>query len=422
MRKMWRCLGLFCFAISIGLALSQHSLAANNSDLVGFLKPVPSSVHGRTLIVFVHGVIGETLNAWKADRSTTSFPELVMADATQFRNVDVFVFGYDTPVLSSTATIEGTALGDFSDKLRTGARIDRYGRVAFVAHSMGGLVLREYLLGHPEIARKTLFAYSYSTPFGGAEIATVANIFSANPQLGQMVGGRGNADKTLYVNSLRVRWTNSEHTRSVPTYCAAETLRTFGVMVVSTQSAFDLCNRGMREIGGTDHMTIAKPVSRSSASYSALSSAFAESVASQSGNSPLERLMDAARAGDGYAALLLATYFERGEGGFTQSVPDAIRWYTVAANKQISDAYNPLGRLLMRTAITIEQQTYALSMLTNAVRSGVPDSNFEVGTFFRSDSLISARDLKVARSFFRRGIALGCGRCQGALVELDATP
>jgi pimeloyl-ACP methyl ester carboxylesterase len=64
--------------------------------------------------------------------------------------------------------------------------VSKYKRTVFLSHSMGGLVTRAYLLKNRNMAKTTLFAYFFSTPTTGNQIASISRYLSTNPQLTKM--------------------------------------------------------------------------------------------------------------------------------------------------------------------------------------------------------------------------------------------
>jgi alpha-beta hydrolase superfamily lysophospholipase len=96
-----------------------------------FLDTFPDA-QAPTLILFVHGIFGHQLDTWaETPQTLMMFP--VMADA------DWGSFGYDTALIhrrDSQQTLDQLLLW-----IRTHA--SRYKNIFFVAHSMGGLLVRD---------------------------------------------------------------------------------------------------------------------------------------------------------------------------------------------------------------------------------------------------------------------------------------
>jgi triacylglycerol esterase/lipase EstA (alpha/beta hydrolase family) len=162
------CLSLFtsfaCLCQAIADVPSRY-LRNNNKD---------------TVIVFVHGVLSGADTAWQAP--TTSFPELVAKDST-FDDSDIFILSYPT---SLWATMSVDELADsIGTTLKADGVLD-HTNLIFVAHSMGGLVTKKFLLKTRDTAARTKFIYFYSTTMQGSSLTNLASIISNNPQFSSM--------------------------------------------------------------------------------------------------------------------------------------------------------------------------------------------------------------------------------------------
>ncbi len=176
---------------------------------------IDSGDHNKpVVVVFVHGVFGDRNGSWLNTRSTSGFPELLATDPVLAHDVDVFVFEYFTPKFSLAPSIV-----DLADQLR-GALEDhqvftRHKKVVFLAHSMGGIVVRQYLLGNPDRIPSVPMIYFYATPTNGSELAALARIASTNPQLRGMTPIEGND----FLQSIQSNWLNSNKAKSIASYC-----------------------------------------------------------------------------------------------------------------------------------------------------------------------------------------------------------
>jgi hypothetical protein len=158
------------------------------------------------------------------------------------------------------ATLSIDELGDNLRLQLNGNGVDAYQRIIFVAHSMGGLVTRAYLLKNREAAAHTSFIYFLSTPTEGSEVASLGTLFSRNPQLGKM---RPMNAEDFLADQLR-QWLAAE--LKIPSYCAYERQDTLGLSVVKMQSASALCTKALDPINA-NHINIAKPANASSDVY-----------------------------------------------------------------------------------------------------------------------------------------------------------
>ncbi|MCK1715163.1 alpha/beta fold hydrolase [Bradyrhizobium sp. 143] len=92
-------------------------------------------------IVFVHGFLSGGADAW----GNPSWPELLVKEPAA-RDTGVFVFSYQTKLSSRTYSI-----GDVVDALRehfNNARLWDQHQLVFVCHSMGGIVVRRFIVAN----------------------------------------------------------------------------------------------------------------------------------------------------------------------------------------------------------------------------------------------------------------------------------
>jgi PGAP1-like protein len=224
------------------------------------------------VVVFVHGVFGAKDASWLNSESKSSFPELLASDPNFTDQVDVFVFEYSSPEFRLAPSIV-----DIADQLR-GALDDhqvfqKHKEVVFLAHSMGGIIVREFLLSNQDRIPKVPMIFFYATPTNGTQLAAIAKLASPNPQLRGMTPLEGND----FLQSIQSGWLNSSKAQSIASYCGMEELPTFGEIVVPRSSATSLCNRGLDPLTA-NHIDIVKPESRSDARYTRFASALIKEV------------------------------------------------------------------------------------------------------------------------------------------------
>src|SRR5258707_1389788 len=221
-----------------------------------------------TVIVFVHGISGDRKTTWTSDNGAY-WPDLLTQDRT-FDGANIYVYQYQTSILGRALSID-----ELAENLRlyldtTG--VASHKRIIFLAHSMGGLVTRAYILKYQRrIAERTAFIYFYSTPTTGSELASVMTLVSRNPHLGDMKVQTPDG----YLGNLQRQWLDAE--LSIPSYCAYERRPTYGIQVVTQGSASNLCTKRLDPIEA-DHITIVKPASEHDTSYLSFKSAFQDAV------------------------------------------------------------------------------------------------------------------------------------------------
>src|SRR6266571_1122287 len=108
---------------------------------------------GATAVVFVHGILSTGDTCWRHEEGGY-WPEL-LKNEPGLEALGIYVFTYQTGIFSGSYR-----LGDVVDALKEHMRLDglfECGRIIFICHSMGGIVVRKFLVErHAElIERKT---------------------------------------------------------------------------------------------------------------------------------------------------------------------------------------------------------------------------------------------------------------------------
>lgn len=121
------------------------------------------------LVVFVHGLDGNSRDTW-TNANRTYFPGM-LANDREMTKFDVAVFDY--PSLCANVSISEAA-NTLREDMKPFEK--RYDAIHFVAHSMGGLVVRQFMLRNHKtfkIGTMQLFA----TPNFGDSLEKVADLF-----------------------------------------------------------------------------------------------------------------------------------------------------------------------------------------------------------------------------------------------------
>jgi hypothetical protein len=93
-------------------------------------------------VVFVHGFLSDGEACWRHE-SGSYWPQLLMKE-TDLEGVGIYVYSYQTDIFSGTYQ-----LGDIVDDLKERMKLDylfNSKRIIFVCHSMGGIVVRKFLV------------------------------------------------------------------------------------------------------------------------------------------------------------------------------------------------------------------------------------------------------------------------------------
>jgi pimeloyl-ACP methyl ester carboxylesterase len=264
---------LTCFLLSnCASAPAKSPLTVAGTSLPGYVRGSSNS-NAEEVIVFVHGIFGNGRDTWTNRSTGAYFPRLLTEDRL-FDKADVWVYDYPT-----SPTLRSYSIDELADHLRRHLRDDNvianHKRIIFIAHSMGGLIVRAYLLKYREQVPPDQISllYFFSTPSTGTDLANFGRFLSKNPQLADMrkmtTGGSG------VLAAWDAQWNSSPYARRVASFCAYETLQTHGMQVVQRESAEHLCNRRLDPILA-DHIDIVKPAGLKSESYIAFRDAYRE--------------------------------------------------------------------------------------------------------------------------------------------------
>jgi pimeloyl-ACP methyl ester carboxylesterase len=164
-------------------------------------------------VVFLHGFSGNRDDTW--DR----FPGLLGCSVPDW---DIFTAGYATTLLPDVCGVWSADpdLPILGALFRTDLGIppfDRYGSLALIAHSMGGLVVQKALVDDPDLARRVRHVILFGTPSAGLRKAGWLRFWKR--QLKNMAQG------SSFITGLRAGWERSYGAK-----------RPFGLLVVGGAS------------------------------------------------------------------------------------------------------------------------------------------------------------------------------------------
>jgi len=205
-----------------------------------------------TVLVFIHGIFGDTVGTWTNDNGKTFFE--YVKDSPVGAKVDMFAFGFPTNYFGGGSANVVEAANSLSAKLQA-LEVMSYRNVVLVAHSMGGLVAMRALISNPELREKVPLVVFYATPAEGAEIANIASTFLSNQALKDMNW----ADRNTFLQGLLQDWNSMKPRPKIS--CGYEVLKTKGVKVVTWTAGTRICTDDppAAPIGGSDHISIVKP-------------------------------------------------------------------------------------------------------------------------------------------------------------------
>ena len=234
---------------------------------------ITSGTHNKyAAVVFVHGIFGTTDDTWINHGRGTNFPNLLATDPNLKDRVDVFTFEYFTPRFGAAPSIVDLA-NQLRGELDDHHVFEDHQKVVFLAHSMGGIVVRQFLLSRQDRIEKVPMIFFYATPTNGSEMASVGELASLNPQLRGMVPVEGND----LLQSIQSMWLASDKAKSIASHCAVEDLPILGIMIVTRSSATALCNREIDPFSA-NHIDIVKPTDREDSRYVRFVSALRKEV------------------------------------------------------------------------------------------------------------------------------------------------
>jgi pimeloyl-ACP methyl ester carboxylesterase len=117
------------------------------------------------VIIMVHGFTGNAESTWLAD-NRAYFPDLLASD-DRIKLANVFVAAYDTHWTDENSQVSTLASGLWNQLNVEFDVVSRHQDFIFLCHSLGGLVVEQMLIDHPELAANTSLIQFYGTPHQG---------------------------------------------------------------------------------------------------------------------------------------------------------------------------------------------------------------------------------------------------------------
>lgn len=232
------------------------------------------------LVIFVHGFCGDTKTTWINPDTRFNFPrELAQDLAEQNEPAYLFSFSYVSHVTGGASIL--SIADHLNFEIGELLKAHPYRRLRIVAHSMGGIIAREYILrrhyqSHPEL--KITNIVLLASPTNGSELAEFRRLMPEHRQIEEI----RHLDKgNTYLESLNRDW-NSQfkgggHPRHLLFYAGFEELpmKIIG-RVVKMSSAITYADDSMGF--QRTHVTISKPVNREDVVYRWVKASLQESL------------------------------------------------------------------------------------------------------------------------------------------------
>lgn len=178
----------------------------------------------KNLILFVHGFTGDAQKTW-INENGSSFASLLLEDSYVKANFDIASYSYFTTLLNLFADTKekfrrlkalirrkthkkerNLEVDELSEHFSTAIRFSfkQYDNIYIVAHSMGGLITKNYIVN--DIAKhgssRVKLFISLAVPHHGAELAVYGKLISSNLQIENL------NPVNKFVISLNQAWVN----------------------------------------------------------------------------------------------------------------------------------------------------------------------------------------------------------------------
>lgn len=276
---------------SKGTSLCKDQYSGSSSQLLknisetngGWVRDEKSD----TVVVFVHGILSDGGGAWlSATTPCTYWPDLLSGDSSYFNNVDVFVANYYSKADSGTYSV-----GDAAQQLWTAlsSPLEGHGlapvhrkNVLFLAHSLGGIVVRQMLVSNSQaLDRRRIGLVLLGSPSKGSPYAKGIGDWLRGYYSNALLRDLSTESVTLTDLDTRFsRWLGERQTANQAVAVAELFESTFPTKGdcsflwffcgwVSTEmppvvelAAAGNYDQAARRIGNTDHLTLVKPMTR----------------------------------------------------------------------------------------------------------------------------------------------------------------
>ncbi|MGC1258076.1 MAG: hypothetical protein WA867_21130 [Candidatus Acidiferrales bacterium] len=214
----------------------------------------------KQVVVFVHGIFGNSDDTWRFSPQVY-WPEMLLSDAT-FSDSDIYVASYPTPFVGGRMNIEDI-VSNLENRLKADYVFSKHREVVFVCHSLGGLIVENFLLKNRGYDGQVPFIYFFGTPQTGADIAQLGKLLSSDPLFKDLSASQDNE----ILQGIEDDWRAAQ--LKIQSYCAYETKPILGQVVVDRLSATRNCTEPPVAID-ENHIGMVTPSGRRHDSYIAL--------------------------------------------------------------------------------------------------------------------------------------------------------
>src|SRR4051794_4435692 len=164
---MWKILFLLASAVPMSVVSCTAVRSSTPFEKAGYIR----QSHREAVLVFVHGIFGDANDTWTSDQGAY-WPKLLTSDLS-FDKWDIYVASYATPHIGNRTTIDDV-VNSLDQQFRHDKVLSTHRGVAFIAHSLGGLVVQRYLITHRPseawIPYTVPFIYFFATPQTGSSM------------------------------------------------------------------------------------------------------------------------------------------------------------------------------------------------------------------------------------------------------------
>lgn len=167
-----------------------------------------------TSVVFVHGILSSGAKCWQHDNGTY-WPDL-LKDEAQWQHLGIYVYTYQTGIASGSYSL-GNIVDDLKEHLVTLDDVTNYRRIIFVCHSMGGIVVRRFLVKYKDsLCKKNIEIglYMLASPSLGAKYANWLEPIAKLAGHAQAKALRFSQDNQ-WLNDLDIDFLNLKESRSL---------------------------------------------------------------------------------------------------------------------------------------------------------------------------------------------------------------